>query len=101
MLMNKSFSIRFFFSSPPLTSHSRCKRIDIRCDREDIECFRKPSSYSYNFITITSNISLPPQGRPLFNLRGPNWYESIDFELKVLRIDAPPQVQKANDGFFR
>jgi hypothetical protein len=80
---------------------SRCKRIAILCDRDDIECFIKPSSYSYNFITITSNMSLPPQGRALFNLRGPNWYENIDFDLKVINVSAPPDVPKANERHFR
>lgn len=80
---------------------SRCKRNDIRCDYGDNECFRKPSSISYNFITLTSNISLPPQGRALFNLRGPNWYENIDFDLKVVRVDAPPHVQKVTEQYFR
>lgn len=80
---------------------SRCKRNDIRCDYGDTECFRKPSSISYNFITLTSNISVPPKGRGLFNLRGPNWYENIEFDLKVVRVDAPPHVQKATEQYFR
>uniref|UniRef100_A0A336K111 CSON005259 protein n=1 Tax=Culicoides sonorensis TaxID=179676 RepID=A0A336K111_CULSO len=79
---------------------NRCKRNDIRCDYGDNECLRKPSSISYNFITLTSNISLPLQGRPLFNLRGPNWYENIEFDLKVVRVDAPPHVQKATQHNF-
>lgn len=80
---------------------SRCKRIDITCSRDDIECFRKPSSYSFNFITFASNVSLPPQGRGLFNLRGPNWYDNIDFDFKIVQVDAPPYITKATEHYFR
>lgn len=78
---------------------SRCKRISLYCDQQDTACFQRPSSYSYNFITLVANLALPPQGRTFFNLKGPHWYENIDFELKVIRTQ--PHVQSVNERFFR
>lgn len=46
-----------------------------------------------------ANLALPPQGRTFFNLKGPHWYENIDFELKVIRTQ--PHVQNVNERFFR
>ncbi|KAJ6646501.1 Fibulin-1 [Pseudolycoriella hygida] len=77
---------------------NRCKRISLYCDQQDTECFQRPSSYSYNFITLVANLALPPQGRTFFNLKGPHWYENIDFELKVVRTQ--PHVQNVNERFF-
>ncbi|XP_021709534.1 fibulin-2 isoform X2 [Aedes aegypti] len=79
---------------------NRCRRTTRFCQPDDIECLRKPSSYSYNFITLTSNMPVPPSGRALFNLRGPTWYESIDFDMKLIHVDAPGNVQPADERFF-
>uniref|UniRef100_A0A1B0CWY4 Putative latent-transforming growth factor beta-binding protein 4 n=1 Tax=Lutzomyia longipalpis TaxID=7200 RepID=A0A1B0CWY4_LUTLO len=79
---------------------NRCKRLSLLCDRDDLECFTRPSSYSYNFITLVANMSVPPAGRALFNLKGPNWYDNIDFFLRVVRVDAPAGIQPATDGSF-
>lgn len=46
-----------------------------------------------------ANLALPPQGRTFFNLKGPHWYENIDFELKVIRTQ--PHIQNVNERFFR
>ncbi|XP_055536331.1 fibulin-1 isoform X5 [Wyeomyia smithii] len=79
---------------------NRCLRTIKYCNRGDLECLRKPSSYSYNFITLVSNMPVPPTGRALFNLRGPDWYESIDFDLKVVSVDALPSVRSADQRYF-
>lgn len=42
-----------------------------------------------------------PAGRALFNLRGPDWYESIDFDLKVVSVDALPSVRSVDQRYFR
>ncbi|XP_062564121.1 fibulin-2 isoform X2 [Armigeres subalbatus] len=80
--------------------NNRCRRTTRYCQPDDVECLRKPSSYSYNFITLTSNMPVPPTGRALFNLRGPAWYESIDFDMKLIHVDAPANVRPADEGFF-
>lgn len=46
-------------------------------------------------------MSVPPQGRALFTYKGPNWYDNIDFDLKIVHSQAPLDVKKANDQFFR
>lgn len=79
---------------------NRCRRTTKYCNPGDTECLRKPTSYSYNFITLVSNMPVPPSGRALFNLRGPAWYEAIDFDLKLLSVDAPPNVRPADQRFF-
>lgn len=78
---------------------SRCIRISLLCQHDDIECFRKPSSYTYNFITLVSNVAVPPQGRALFNLKGPSNYENIDFDLRILSYRS--LKQRVTDRFFR
>ncbi|XP_065089708.1 fibulin-1 isoform X2 [Ochlerotatus camptorhynchus] len=80
--------------------NNRCRRTVRYCQKDDIECQRKPSSYSYNFITLTSNMPVPPSGRALFNLRGPTWYDAIDFDMKLIHVDAPPNVRPADQRFF-
>ncbi|XP_038110721.1 fibulin-1 isoform X3 [Culex quinquefasciatus] len=79
---------------------NRCRRTTKYCNPGDTECLRKPTSYSYNFITLVSNMPVPPSGRALFNLRGPAWYEAIDFDLKLLSVDAPPNVRPVDQRFF-
>lgn len=71
------------------------------CEHGDTECFSKPTSYSYNFITLVSNMSVPPTGRGLFTYKGPSWYENIDFDLKIIHSQAPSNVRKATEQFFR
>lgn len=71
------------------------------CDRDDIECRTKPTSYTYNFITLVSNLSIPPQGRGLFSLKGPSFYENVDFDLRIVNIQGPGHIQKATDHYFR
>ncbi|XP_058457725.1 fibulin-1 isoform X3 [Malaya genurostris] len=80
--------------------NNRCRRTTKYCNPGDLECLRKPTSYSYNFITLVSNMPVQPSGRALFNLRGPTWYEAIDFDLKVVSVDAPPNVRPADQRFF-
>ncbi|XP_059609704.1 fibulin-2 isoform X2 [Phlebotomus argentipes] len=79
---------------------NRCRRISLLCDRDDLDCFARPSSYSFNFITLVANMSVPPLGRALFNLKGPNWYDNIDFFLRVVNVEAPPDIFLASDTSF-
>lgn len=43
---------------------------------------------------------IPPDGRTIFTLRGPLWYDNIEFDLKIVRIQATTNIQKATDGSF-
>lgn len=43
---------------------------------------------------------VPPSGRALFNLRGPTWYEAIDFDMKVIHVDAAQNVRPADERYF-
>ncbi|XP_055857924.1 fibrillin-1 [Episyrphus balteatus] len=77
---------------------NRCRLANNICEGD--ECFNKPSSYSYNFITLVSKLPIVPEGRVLFTLRGPDWYENIDFDLKIVRIQAAANIEKATENHF-
>lgn len=80
---------------------SRCKRISLTCEQGDMECYRRPASITYHFITLVSNMSLPPTGRVLFTYKGPSWYENIDFDMKILHAQAPANIRRVSDKYFR
>lgn len=44
---------------------------------------------------------LPPTGRVLFTYKGPSWYENIDFDMKIIHSQAPSNIQRASEKFFR
>ncbi|KAH8282830.1 hypothetical protein KR054_010083, partial [Drosophila jambulina] len=77
---------------------NRCRQNSNFCDGDD--CYTKPSAYTYNFITFVSKLMIPPEGRPIFTLRGPLWYDNIDFDLKIVRIQTTNNIQKATDANF-
>ncbi|XP_058117872.1 fibulin-1-like [Anopheles coustani] len=79
---------------------NRCERINRYCNVGDIECLRRPHSYSYNFLTIVSNIPVPPEGRGLFTLAGPQQFELIEFDLKLVSVDAAPHVREVDMYYF-
>lgn len=80
---------------------SRCKRISLTCDQGDVECYRRPASITFHFITLVSDMSLPPTGRVLFTYKGPSWYENIDFDMKIVHVQAAGNIERANEKFFR
>lgn len=43
---------------------------------------------------------IPPEGRIIFTLRGPLWYDDIDFDLKIIKIQAAANIEKASDNHF-
>uniref|UniRef100_A0A8W7JRU8 EGF-like domain-containing protein n=1 Tax=Anopheles albimanus TaxID=7167 RepID=A0A8W7JRU8_ANOAL len=79
---------------------NRCERTIRFCQTTDLECLRTPHSYSYNFLTIVSNIPVPPEGRGLFTLTGPTHYDMIDFDLKLVSVDAAPHVRPVDIHYF-
>lgn len=70
------------------------------CNRNDMECFLRPSSVTYNFVTVVANSALPPQGRGFFTLRGPAYYDNIDFEFRIVDIRSGLS-QQVDDRFFK
>lgn len=79
---------------------NRCRRISMVCNHDDIECFKKPSSYSHNYITLASKMSVPPQGRALFTLKGSTHYEGTEFDLQLVSARVPGGVQRADVDYF-
>ena len=79
----------------------RCKRINTLCEQDDIECFRKPSSFSFNFIAMVPNMTLPVNGMALFNLQTTVGQGSLDFDLKIINVHAPDHVKRADDYYFK
>ncbi|KAH8267406.1 hypothetical protein KR018_008931, partial [Drosophila ironensis] len=77
---------------------NRCRQNSIICEGED--CYTKPSAYTYNFITFVSKLIIPPEGRIIFTLRGPLWYDNIDFDLKLVRVQATTNIVKASEANF-
>lgn len=43
---------------------------------------------------------MPPDGRTIFTLRGPAWYDDIDFDLKIIRTQAATNIEKATKNYF-
>lgn len=66
-----------------------------------MECYRRPASITFHFITLVSNMILPPTGRVLFTYKGPSWYENIDFDMKIANVQAAGNVERASERFFR
>lgn len=81
--------------------NSRCKRISMLCDHDDYDCFRKPTSYSFNFISMVPNMTVPVQGTGLFNLQTTVWAHDLEFDIKIENIYSPPHVEKASEHFFK
>ncbi|XP_037942356.1 fibrillin-1-like [Teleopsis dalmanni] len=77
---------------------NRCRQTSHICEGDD--CYTKPSAYTYNFLTLVSKLMIPPEGRPIFSLRGPLWYDNIDFDLKIVKIQAAANIEKVTDNHF-
>lgn len=77
---------------------NRCRLTSNLCEGDD--CYSKPSAYTYNFITLVSKLMIPPEGRIIFTLRGPLWYDDVDFDLKIIKIQAAANIEKASDNHF-
>ncbi|KAG5900252.1 hypothetical protein JTB14_018232 [Gonioctena quinquepunctata] len=84
------------------TGHkSRCKRLQSLCDPRDYQCLLMPEQYTYQYITLVSN--LPLLGEiTLFRIKGPEWYSSkAQFSMKLLDVSCPQGVARANEHYFR
>lgn len=79
---------------------NRCRRISMSCNQGDLECLQKPSAYSHNFITLAADMTVPPSGRALFNLKGQGYYQHTEFTLRLVDARAPGGVVKAREDYF-
>ncbi|KAK8729423.1 hypothetical protein OTU49_008467 [Cherax quadricarinatus] len=81
---------------------NRCKKVSLYCLEDDESCHREPLSYSYNFLPLVSNLSLPTTGQvDLFTMRGPLWLSTtVQFELELESARAPLGVEAATREFF-
>ena len=86
--------------------HSRCRRIS-RCiiDGSNDGCVEEPAVISFNYLTIASNLKIPPQtGRlSLFSLSGtPEDEIAYKYYLKFLGSTAEKtNVELADERFFQ
>lgn len=71
------------------------------CERDDIECLRQPGSYSFNFISMVPNMTIPANGVALFNLHTVSWDGRLAYELKIIDVRAPRDVDTATEHHFR
>ncbi|XP_037784060.1 fibrillin-2-like isoform X6 [Penaeus monodon] len=85
-----------------LEHKNRCKKVPVFCRDDDETCRRQPLSYSYNFLPLVSNLTLPPTGQvDLFTMRGPLWsYTTVQFDLELESARAPLGVEAAKREFF-
>lgn len=85
------------------TEHrNRCKRISLECHAWDNACLRKPVSYSYNFLTLPSRITIPRTGYlDLFSMRGPLWASAtVQFNLELSDVKASAGVDLVDQSVF-
>uniref|UniRef100_A0A6A7G299 Fibrillin-2-like isoform X4 n=2 Tax=Hirondellea gigas TaxID=1518452 RepID=A0A6A7G299_9CRUS len=86
-----------------ISHKSRCKKRSLYCRRGDIECAKQPLSYSYNFLPLISNMSLPSSGQvDLFTMRGPLWSTAtVHFSLNLESTSSPEGRRPATREYFR
>lgn len=71
------------------------------CNHGDFECFRKPTEYSYNFIAMVPNTTVPQQGAEIFNLKISVEGRNVDYDLQIDDVQGPAHVEKATERHFR
>ncbi|XP_067136118.1 fibrillin-2-like isoform X2 [Centruroides vittatus] len=82
---------------------NRCKRAVVNCRQGDAECLKAPLSYSFNFITLVSNMQIPVSGQlDLFTMRGPRFsFTSVQFALELKSARAPEGINPASREYFQ
>ncbi|XP_022256499.1 fibulin-1-like, partial [Limulus polyphemus] len=85
------------------TQHrSRCKLKVFNCRPGDAECLKEPLSYSYSFISLTSNFPIPKTGKlKFFTLRGPLIQSStVEFSLELVDARTPSGIEPVQQNYF-
>ena len=78
----------------------RCKRVT--CDTRDYKCLLMPEQYSYQYMSLVSNLFVSDGGILLFKIKGPEWAAaSVDFSLKLLEVESPPGVKRVDESFIK
>ncbi|XP_063889085.1 fibrillin-2-like isoform X3 [Scylla paramamosain] len=82
---------------------NRCERLASHCQLGDDACRLKPLSYSYNYLPLVSNLTLPSVGEVnIFTMRGPLWSTTtVQFELELEYVETSPEVQPVTRDYFR
>lgn len=71
------------------------------CDSRDNQCLLMPEQYTYQYMTLVSNLPLPEGHIQLFQIKGPQWTTArAEFSMKLLDVTAPYGIQKVNERFF-
>lgn len=72
------------------------------CDPRDYKCLLQPEQYTYQYITLVSNLPLSNGHIQLFQIKGPQWLSSkAEFSMKLLDVACPYGVRKVDDGYFQ
>uniref|UniRef100_A0A0A9XFE0 Fibulin-2 n=4 Tax=Lygus hesperus TaxID=30085 RepID=A0A0A9XFE0_LYGHE len=71
------------------------------CRVSDDACTSKPVSYTVHFISLVSNMTLPPNGFRFFKMGSTGSTPLAEFELQPPESDAPPTTEKASPDHFR
>nr|CAH7764330.1 unnamed protein product [Callosobruchus chinensis] len=80
---------------------ARCKRIQTACDPREWNCQLMPEQYTYQYITLVSNLPLTHGKIQLFQIKGPQWnFTRAEFSMKLLDVICPFGVDKVNDFYF-
>ncbi|KAK8406643.1 hypothetical protein O3P69_007314 [Scylla paramamosain] len=81
---------------------NRCERLASHCQLGDDACRLKPLSYSYNYLPLVSNLTLPSVGEVnIFTMRGPLWSTTtVQFELELEYVETSPESSASYKGLF-
>ncbi|CAH0746876.1 unnamed protein product [Bemisia tabaci] len=81
---------------------NRCNRLPRTCG-SDISCTHLPLAYSFNFITLVSNLPIPTNGQQELISSRASMSEStsMDFKLNLVNVYATPGIPKADLSYFR
>ncbi|KAF7286998.1 hypothetical protein GWI33_002838, partial [Rhynchophorus ferrugineus] len=80
--------------------NSRCKRIT--CDPRDNQCLLLPEQYSFQVISLVSNMPLPAEGITLCKVKGPSWNQAAaDFSIELLEVRAPSDIPRVDNSYIR
>lgn len=79
----------------------RCLR-DLRCSTwEDVDCIRQPTHTSFNFISMTSNYTLPASGAlNLFAVESSFGSIPPNYTMEIVQVRAPPGIEAASSQHF-
>ncbi|XP_075217786.1 uncharacterized protein LOC142322595 [Lycorma delicatula] len=80
---------------------NRCKKATMICREQDVECIQQPLMYTFYFIALVSNYTIPPGGLDLFTMKGPyRPTTTVDFSLSLKMANSAPGIPPATDNYF-